>query len=86
MRDDQQLAILDGATGTVRWRRRVDDVVGTSFTADGALVVLTRGGAIALDAATGEPRATWCGAGFGLHDLPPPARNVAIPARSVCAD
>jgi outer membrane protein assembly factor BamB len=55
---------FDLATGAERWRRPVP-VAGTVAVADGVVVVAKAGGMEALDAATGEPRWSWSGAGPG---------------------
>ena len=76
--------VIDMA-GKVLWRAPAWSINLARFTEDGrTLLVNTQGGILALDAATGERRATGCGWGFGLSRTEPPMTIFLAPV--VCAE
>ncbi len=69
--------------GTPRWSANVWDAQRALFSPDGARVVVeTRGGLVALDAATGERASTACAYDFGIMTKPPEIN--ALSAAPVC--
>jgi hypothetical protein len=82
--DRQQLLAMD-ATGKQRWRRTLWNTSSVTFSADGrTIVVVTLGGLLSFEAATGVPIATACAWGFGLSTQPPPPRAYSV--QPVCGE
>lgn len=80
--DGDELTAFSTLDGAKRWQHMFAQVRGIAWSADGAgVLVSTDNGALALDAITGDIRASACGWDFGIHD---DLDRVAFTRENVC--